>query len=291
MIKEFKTTISSITDRNDICVADYLRDISRYSPLAPEEEAELSHLIKKGGKEGEKAKERLIKANLRFVISVANRYKTRNTELADLISEGNIGLVKAAQLFDETRGFKFISYAVWWIRQSIITAVNNYGPTLHLPSNQQRMLQTYHRLNKEMMQLEHRAITVEEFCEATGVSRSVALATISANTAPMKMDSPIESDSDSTFGDMIASDVKTDASLDHESLCEDLSDIISHCLREREAEILCRYYGLGCEPATLDAIAESYNLSRERTRQICLQAITKLRQSPYSNVLADYLAA
>lgn len=183
MMKEFKTNSRSITDRGDICVTNYLRDVNRYETISAEEEAELSRLIKKGGKEGERAKERLINANLRFVISVANQYKMKGMELADIISEGNMGLVKAAQNFDDTRGFKFISYAVWWIRQSIIAAIGNYSTTLRLPSNQQRLLQEYHRMNREMMQIEQRNITIEEFCEATGLSSQIAQSMILADIA------------------------------------------------------------------------------------------------------------
>lgn len=291
MMKEFKTSSRSITDRGDICVSNYLRDVNRYETISAEEEAELSRLIKKGGKEGEKAKERLINANLRFVISVANQYKMKGMELADIISEGNIGLVKAAQNFDDTRGFKFISYAVWWIRQSIISAIGNYSTTLRLPSNQQRLLQEYHRMNREMMQIEQRNITIEEFCEATGLSTQIAQSMILADISPVKMDSPLDSDSDNTIGDMLPSELRADSDSDRESLQIELSSLLGKCLKEREVDIVCRYLGFGCEATPLDAIAESWGLSRERTRQIYLKAITKLRQSPLAHSLFPYLAA
>lgn len=291
MMKEFKTNSRSITDRGDICVSNYLRDVNRYETISAEEEAELSRLIKKGGKEGEKAKERLINANLRFVISVANQYKMKGMELADIISEGNIGLVKAAQNFDDTRGFKFISYAVWWIRQSIISAIGNYSTTLRLPSNQQRLLQEYHRMNREMMQIEQRNITIEEFCEATGLSTQIAQSMILADISPVKMDSPLDSDSDNTIGDMLPSELRADSDSDRESLQIELSSLLGKCLKEREVDIVCRYLGFGCEATPLDAIAESWGLSRERTRQIYLKAITKLRQSPLAHSLFPYLAA
>lgn len=290
-MKEFKTNLRSMIDRDDFCVAEYLRDINRYSMVSPEEEAQLAHEVKKGGTVGERAKKRLVEANLRFVVSVANQFKQKHIELADLISEGNIGLLKAAQHFDETRGFKFISYAVWWIRQSIMAAIDNCGEVFRLPSNQQRLLQEYKRMDREMMQLEQRNLTLDEFCDVRGVDRNLMRSILDSRIAPVKMDAQMEDDSDSTYGDMIASESKTDASMDKESLHSELSEIIRHCLKEREADIVCRYFGFGCERCTFEAIAESYGLSRERTRQILLNAIVKLKQSPYSTGLVAYLAA
>lgn len=290
-MKEFKVNTRTITDRNDICVAGYLHDITLYDRISPEEEAQLALEIKKGGKTGEKAKKRLIEANLRFVISVANQYKQNNIELSDLISEGNIGLIKAAETFDETRGFKFISYAVWWIRQSIMSAIGAYSTTIRIPSNQLRMLQKYHDMDKEMMQSQQRHITLSEFCEATGMEETKASAIIGASLASVKMDAPLGDDSDTSFGDMVDSGSKTDSTVDQESLRSELSEAISHCLKDREAIVVRNYFGIGCEAKTLEHIAEELELSRERTRQIMLNAIAKLRISEYAHRLAMYLAA
>lgn len=288
---EFKSNIRTITDHNDICVSKYLSELSHYKLISEEEEAELAHTIKGGGKEAEKAKKRLIEANLRFVVSVANKFKTNKIPMEDLIAEGNVGLIRAVETFDPTRGFKFISYAIWWIRQAIMEAINSESTTLRLPSNQQRLLQRYKQLDRDMLQNEGRHLTIDEFSEATGISPEMASSIVTAGFAPIKMDNPLDDGSDCTFGDMMSSASQTDFSLERESLHDDLGIAIKYCLKDREADIVCRYFGFGCESSSFEDIAESYDLSRERTRQICLNALGKIRHSPYSNVLSAYLAA
>lgn len=289
-MKELKT-VRTITDRSNPCVVSYLHDINMYSRLSPEEEAELCRLVKKGGRTGAKAKERLIQGNLRFVISVANQCKTSKMELADLISEGNIGLVKAAELFDETRGFKFISYAVWWIRQSIMNAIENTCTTLRLPSNQQKLLRKYNDLDKVMMQQEQRHLTIDEFCDIEGIEPSRMATILSATYAPVKMDAPVADDSDTAISDTISSDYITDSILERESLSTDINEAIGSYLTKREQEIVCSFYGIGRPARSMEDIALSLGLTRERTRQICLRAQERLRTCPYASQLALYLAA
>lgn len=288
-MKDFRINTTTITDREDVCVARYLKDISRYSLLTPDDEAKLASIIKKGGEAAERAKERLVQANLRFVVSVANQYKRKNMELSDLIAEGNIGLLKAAQFFDETRGFKFISYAVWWIRQSIISAIGNNSTTLRLPINQQKILNEYRRMDREMMQLEQRHLTIEEFCEVTGALPERVSQALSASNAVVKMDSPLDSDTDTTVADMMESGSRTDMSLETESLKQELAELLSKHLKPREADILRKVYGIGRGEMTMEAVAEEYGLSRERARQICLQSISKLRSTEDAKSIIEYL--
>lgn len=290
-MKEFKIGTNTITDRNDICIAQYLRDINRYDCLSPEEETMLVREIKAGGRKGENAKKKLIESNLRFVISVANQYKTNSMPLADIIAEGNIGLIRAAETFDETRGFKFISYAVWWIRQHIMYALDNNNSAVRLPTNQQRLLKDYHKMDNDMMQKEQRHITIDEFCQAKNVDNNMAQMIINASLASVKMDAPLSDDSDSSFADMMDSGLRTDKRAEFMSLQHDLQQALGNCLKERELDVVCRYYGFGCEAETFEHISERIGLSRERTRQICLNAISKIRNSKYSKELLVYLAA
>lgn len=290
-MKEFKINTHSITERDNVVISQYLREINRMERISPEEEARLTALIKKGGRKGENAKEQLIKANLRFVVSVANQYKKYGMELPDLISEGNIGLIKAAELFDETRGFKFISYAVWWIRQSILDALGRNGNIVRVPLNQQTLISRYHRMQHEMMQMEQRVLTIEEFAEMCGYEPERVMNILQATSKTKSVDAPVADDSEMTFLDTMSSGSSTDQSLDNESLHTDLDNLLRKVLTSTEQTVVCNYYGIGCQPQTLDHIAVMIDKSRERTRQLCVKAVDKLRQSPYSAHLIGYLAA
>lgn len=290
-MKEFKINSHTIIERDNVSISHYLCEINHIERISPEEEARLTSMIKKGGREGNQAKEKLIKANLRFVVSVANQYKRYGMELPDLISEGNIGLVRAAELFDETRGFKFISYAVWWIRQSIMTALANNGNIVRVPLNQQKIIQKYHRMQKEMLQNEQRALTISEFAEQNGYDECSITGLIHASSKSTSIDTPVGEDSDATILDLIPAGSDTDKGLDEESLKTDIDRLISSILNEVETTIIRSFYGLGCTALSLEDIADKIGKSRERTRQLCAKAIEKLRNSPYSSCLIAYLAA
>lgn len=290
-MREFKTHPHTITDHTNESVQRYLREVSRIERISMDEEADLARLIQRGGHEAIEARDKLVKANLRFVVSVANQYKSSHLDLADLISEGNLGLIKAAERFDDTKGFKFITYAVWWIRQSIMAAVANQSSTLRLPSNQQKILNQYRQFQQDILQREERTITIGEFCEVSGYDYERVACALGSTAKPMFVDERLGNDSDTTFGDMLASESVNDAALEQESLQQEIDNVFRHLLTDREAYVLKKLYGLGCEPLPLDEIALHLNISRERTRQISLSSIKKLRVSPYSSHLMDYLAA
>lgn len=290
-MREFKVSHQSFTDRNNICVSDYLREINRIQLITPEEEVRLSQLIHRGGREGEKAREALVNANLRFVVSVANKYKGQGLDFEDLISEGNIGLLKATETFDETRGFRFCSHAVWWIRHYITTAIYDKGSIVRLPTNQQKMLSAFHRRRDEVMKQECRMMTTEEYADESGINVDTLKSSINAANRSQRLDSPLDDDSDSTYLDMLSAGATTDSSLDAESLTTDLSTIIKVLLTEREAFVLRKLFGIGCTPCHLDDIASEIGLSRERTRQLSVKAMEKIRHSSCSSRLVHYLAA
>ncbi len=287
-MRQFKTT-PNITRRDSISIEDYLKDINHYSQISAEEEARLADTIQKGGPEGEKAKAKLIEANLRFVVSVANQYHVKNVELCDLVSEGNIGLIKAAEMFDSTRGFKFITYAVWWVRQSIMSAISKYGKTIRLPINQQNLKQLYRRLQQEIIQTEQRDPTAEEFAKFADISIETASDVISNVTSVVSTSTPLGEDSDSTIGDMLSADIKTDKSLDLESLHKDLLEVMNNVLSVKEREILTKFFGLFQHETSLEEIGEQMGLTRERVRQIKEKAVRKLYHADNIGVLASYL--
>lgn len=290
-IREFRTSNNSITDRSKESVSIYLREISREDCLSPEEEARLAHIIRKGGEGADAARERLIKANLRFVVSVANQYKSPVLELSDLISEGNIGLIKAAEHFDDTKGFKFISYAVWWIRQTIMAAISDNSATCRLPQNQQKVIRQYRQMQHDIFQMEQRNVSIDEFCEVSGMDRNLVVRVLETANIPVNMDQSVSDDGEATYADFLSSDSATDAELDRESLRIDILDVIDHLLTEREKFVMKHYFGLGCKPMSLEAIAKEIGISRERTRQLKIKILSKIRQSPYASRLSTHLAA
>jgi len=290
-MREFKSHPGTITDRSKEVVALYLRDISHMDRITVEEEADLARAIRRGGPDAAEGRDRLVKANLRFVITVANQYKSQSLELADLISEGNIGLIKAAEMFDDTRGFKFISYAVWWIRQCIMAALANNSSTMRLPLNQQKILHLYQQMQQDILQKEERQITVDEFCEVSGYDYDLVARVVETSIKPLYIDEKMGDDTDSTFGERMASDSVCDSSLDKESLHREIHDMFEQVLSPREVYVVSHLYGIGCDPISLDEIALHLNISRERTRQISISSIKKLRHSPHASRLLTYLAA
>ena len=287
-MRQFKNT-KNITERSNISVNNYLKEVSRYPLITVDEEVILTQKIRQGGKEAEKARQRLVEANLRFVISVANQYHQHNMDLSDLISEGNIGLIKAAERFDETRGFKFISYAVWWIRQSISSTIYENGRIIRLPLNQQALLNMYSILLKETMQTEQRKPTTAEFAEFANISENKAGILIEQTAKTLSMDDPLSEDTDTSIGDFVSSGSKTDESLDKESLHQDMTAILNHILSAKEREILMRSFGINCKEEGLEEIGFSLGLSRERVRQIREKALCKIRRSNKIGILAQYI--
>lgn len=290
-IRDFRVNRKTIIDRSKKSISTYFHDIYYYQPLEGEQEAELASIIRKGGKDADIARERLIKANLRFVISIANSFNTNSLELEDLISEGNLGLIKAAEHFDETRGFKFITYAVWWIRKSIMNAIANYDNALRIPHNLQSIYTEYCQMQKDVMQRENRSITIDEFCEVSGYDRDRVASVISASFKPINMDGKLSDDDDTTYGDFYASDLCTSAHLDEESLRLDILDVIDEALNPREAFVVKKMAGIGCERMQTEDVARGIDLSVERTRQVYRNAIKKMRLSPLSSRLSAHLAA
>ena len=287
-MRQIKNT-KNITERSNISVNKYLKEVSRYPMVTVDEEVILAQKIRQGGKEADKARQRLVEANLRFVISVANQYHQHNMDLSDLISEGNIGLIKAAERFDETRGFKFISYAVWWIRQSISSTIYENGRIIRLPLNQQALLNMYSILLKETMQTEQRKPTTAEFAEFANISENKAGILIEQTAKTLSMDDPLSEDTDTSIGDFVSSGSKTDESLDKESLHQDMTAILNHILSAKEKEILMRSFGINCKEEGLEEIGFAFGLSRERVRQIREKALCKIRRSNKIGILAQYI--
>ena len=287
-MRQFKNT-KKITERNNISVNNYLKEVNRYPMATVDEEVILAQKIRQGGIEADKARQRLVEANLRFVISVANQYHQHNMDLSDLISEGNIGLIKAAERFDETRGFKFISYAVWWVRQSISSTIYENGRIIRLPLNQQALLNMYSILLKETMQTEQRKPTTAEFAEFANISENKAGILIEQTAKTLSMDDPLSEDTDTSIGDLVSSGSKTDEPLDKESLHQDMTAILNHILSAKEKEILMRSFGINCKEEGLEEIGFAFGLSRERVRQIREKALCKIRRSNKIGILAQYI--
>ncbi|KAI9440250.1 RNA polymerase, sigma 70 subunit, RpoD subfamily [Russula earlei] len=279
----------SITNRESQSLEKYLQEIGRVDLITPEEEVQLAERIKHGD---EKALDRLVKSNLRFVVSVAKQYQNQGLTLPDLINEGNLGLIKAALRFDETRGFKFISYAVWWIRQSIMQALAEQSRIVRLPLNKVGLTG---RINKAYQQLEQeyeREPTPEELASVLEISLEEVSATMNLGGRHISMDTPLADGEEGTLMDVMANPNadSTDLLLEH---YESLRTEIQHSLQtltERQKAVICYFFGIGVDNAlSLDDIGELYNLTRERVRQIKDKAITKLRTTSKSKHLRVYL--
>ena len=277
-----------ITNRDEVSIDKYLHDIGKEELLTPEQEVELAKRIKKND---QKALEKLVRANLRFVVSVAKKYQNRGLNLLDLINEGNLGLIKAAQRFDETKGFKFISYAVWWIRQSIIQALAEQGRTVRLPLNKINAISKIYRTFSEIEQKYEREPTQEEISQVLHWSPEIIKQCWQSSNKPVSMDAPLNEEEEYTLSDNIASEESPpDDSLVSESLSREIESTISSLLTKKEASIIRSFFGLGNESSkTLEEIAKSHNLSNERTRQIKQQAIKKLKSNKHCKKLKAYL--
>lgn len=281
----------SITNRSSEALDKYLVEIGRAPLISIDEEIELAQKIKKGGREGERAKDKLVTANLRFVVSVAKQYQHQGLTLTDLIDEGNIGLIKAAQKFDETRGFKFISYAVWWIRQSILQAIAEQSRIVRLPLNQVSAISKINQVTNEFIQQHNRRPSIHELSELTGIDESRIRQSQNADNHHMSIDAPFSDDDDNSMADMLSGgeDSRTDRSVDFESMSDDLKAVLKKTLKDREITIVTECFGIGCHEKGLEEIGTEMGLTRERVRQIREKAIEKIRESGNARVLMKYL--
>ena len=278
----------SITNRDTASLDRYFSDIGKEGMISPEEEVELARRIKAGDKA---ALDKLTKTNLRFVVSVAKQYQNQGISLPDLINEGNMGLIRAAQRFDETRGFKFISYAVWWIRQAILQAIADQSRIVRLPLNQVGVI---NKIKKETARLEQqlkRVPTTEEIAEAIDLPTYKVSEIMKMNNHPQSIDSPISPNEETRFVDIFVhdNDEDTDTLLMQESLASEIRDVLS-TLPDKEREVLMLFYGINTSHEhTLDEIGDILELSRERVRQIKERALKRLRQNAKNKNLKGYL--
>lgn len=285
-MRQLKIT-NSITSRGSQSLEDYLNDISKQPLLTAEEEVKLAQRIRNDDRE---ALERLVCANLRFVVSVAKQYQNQGLTLPDLINEGNIGLIKAAEKFDETRGFKFISYAVWWIRQSILQALAEQSRMVRLPLNQ---VSAVSRINKLIMKFEQeheRKPSAYELSELIDETPEKIRDSLSANGRPMSINAPLGEGDDSTLLEVISDEntPQADRGMIDKSLATEIERMLD-TLDEREKTIVEMCFGINNREMTLEEISEKFGLSRERVRQIREKALLKLRHSNKKNLLQEYL--
>lgn len=277
----------SITNRESASLDKYLQEIGHEELLSTDQQVELAQRIRKGDK---RALERLIKANLRFVVSVAKQYQNQGLSLPDLINEGNVGLIKAAEKFDETRGFKFISYAVWWIRQSILQAIAEQSRLVRLPLNQVGSVNKITRELNKFEQEHERKPSVDEIAERVDLPEDKIADAMKANSRHVSMDAPIADGEDSSMIDFLSGDSSnTDRELAIESLKAEVSRILK-LLTDKEQKVLRAFFGIDGSPEmTLDEIGEKYNLTRERVRQIKEKALRRLRHNTKNKLLKSYL--
>lgn len=276
----------SVTARTQT-VEDYLRDLGKLEMVTPEEETELAGRIKAGDEE---AFRRLVEANLRFVVSVAKQYQNRGLDLTDLINEGNLGLMKAARKFDPTRGFKFISYAVWWIRQQILQALSDQGRLIRLPLNQVGVLNKIGRARMEFLQENEREPSDEELSELLDITTEKLGGSMMSEAKSLSLDFPLGEDQSESLIDILPNNdsPSADKELEKESLRNDILTVMG-VLNERERRVLSLCFGLGCQAMTLEEIGENLDLTRERVRQLKMKAIRKLSSPKVRSRLAQYL--
>lgn len=285
-MRQLKIT-KAITNRENASLDKYLQEIGHEELISAEEEVELAIRIKTGDR---KALEKLTKANLRFVVSVAKQYQNQGLSLPDLINEGNIGLLKAAEKFDETRGFKFISYAVWWIRQSILQAIAEQGRVVRLPLNQ---VGSVNRINKVLSKFEQeneRRPSVDEIADKTDLPHEKIEDVLKVNTRQVSVDAPMADGDGTSMIDFMQSD--SDSSTDEELLKESLRAEIASALsvlNDRERNVIEAFYGINQPECTMEEIGKKYGLTRERVRQIREKAIRRLKQNTQNKMLKAYL--
>ena len=279
----------SITNRESESLEKYLQEIGKVELITPEEEVRLAILIKQGD---QKALDKLTKANLRFVVSVAKQYQNQGLTLPDLINEGNLGLIKAAQRFDETRGFKFISYGVWWIRQSIMQALAEQSRIVRLPLNKVGLTNRISRAYSHLEQEYERTPTNEELATYLDVDTEEVFATMSVAARHVSMDSPLSDGEESTLIDVLVNSNADSADkqiMFKDSLQQEIHRSLS-VLTPRQREVICYFYGIEVDqPISLEDIGQKYNLTRERVRQIKDKALTKLRTVSRCNLLKEYM--
>ena len=270
----------SITNRSSEALDKYLAEISHEPMISIDQEIELAQAIRKGGRAGERAKDKLVRANLRFVVSVAKQYQHQGLSLTDLIDEGNIGLVKAAEKFDETRGFKFISYAVWWIRQSILQAIAEQSRIVRLPLNQVGALSKINATISKFEQDNQRRPSVQEISRITGIDEEKIEQSIKADNHHTSIDAPFQDGEENSMVDVMAGgeDTRTDRKVDHDSMAQELGSVLRNVLKEREIKILCECFGIGCHEKGLEEIGDQMGLTRERVRQIQVEGLRRLRE-------------
>lgn len=285
-MRQLKIT-KSITNRESASLDKYLQEIGKEELITVEEEVELAQRIKKGDQE---ALEKLTKANLRFVVSVAKQYQNQGLSLPDLINEGNLGLIKAAEKFDETRGFKFISYAVWWIRQSILQALAEQSRIVRLPLNQVGSLNKINKAFARFEQEHERTPSLEELATELELPKEKVTDTLRVAGRHVSVDAPFADGEDNSLLDVLVNpdSPNADRGLINESLSTEV-DRALETLTERERDIIKYFFGIGCSEMTLEEIGEKFDLTRERVRQIKEKAIRRLRHSSRSKLLKSYL--
>ena len=285
-MRQLKIT-KSITNRESEALDKYLQEIGKESMVSVEEEVELAQRIRQGDRQ---ALERLTKANLRFVVSVAKQYQNQGLSLPDLINEGNLGLIKAAEKFDETRGFKFISYAVWWIRQSILQALAEQSRIVRLPLNQVGAVGKINRVLSKFEQEHERRPSVDEISEQIDLPREKIDEAMSVSGHHISVDAPFSDSDDTSLLDVLVNDdsLMADGTLVAESLKKEISSVLT-ILNERERNIIEAFFGINQPELTLEEIGVKYSLTRERVRQIKEKAIRHLRDNVKNKMLLDYL--
>jgi RNA polymerase primary sigma factor len=286
-MRQLKIT-KSITNRDNMSLDKYLSDISREQMISAEEEVELAKRIKTGD---EGALEKLVKANLRFVVSVSKQYQNQGLTLPDLINEGNLGLIKAARRFDETRGFKFISYAVWWIRQSILQSLAEQSRIVRLPLNQVGSINKIKKAYSQLEQEFEREPSADEIAEILQMQKEKVAESLSISGKHISVDAPFKDDDEHGLLDVLSSTdtPDTDTYLMNESLRKEIERSL-RTLTEREREVLKMFYGIGYKAEmSLDEIGMKYDLTRERVRQLKEKAIRRLRQNSRNKHLKSYL--
>ncbi|MCI6627811.1 MAG: sigma-70 family RNA polymerase sigma factor [Bacteroidales bacterium] len=285
-MRQLKIT-KSITNRESASLDKYLQEIGREELVSPEEEVELAQRIRQGD---QVALEKLTRANLRFVVSVAKQYQNQGLSLPDLINEGNLGLIKAAEKFDETRGFKFISYAVWWIRQSILQALAEQSRIVRLPLNQVGSLNKINKALGRFEQENERQPSTQELADMIDIPKDKIDDTLRVSGRHVSMDAPFVDGEDNSLLDVLPNDDSpmADRGLNKESLSTEVERALQ-VLTPREREIIKCFFGIGCQEMTLEEIGENLDLTRERVRQIKEKAIRKLKKPSASKLLVTYL--
>jgi RNA polymerase primary sigma factor len=287
-MRQLKIT-KSITNRESQSLEKYLQEIGKVELITPEEEVKLAIRIKQGD---QRALDKLTKANLRFVVSVAKQYQNQGLTLPDLINEGNLGLIKAAQRFDETRGFKFISYAVWWIRQSVLQALAEQSRIVRLPLNKVGLTNRIQKAYSQLEQEFEREPSAEELAEVLELDVEEVSSTIGIGGRHVSVDTPLSDGEDSTLLDVLENPnaERAEANIEHKESMKIEIDRSLKTLTERQKEVICFFFGIGVDhPMSLEDIGDRFNLTRERVRQIKDKAITKLRSNSGAKSLRGYL--